>query len=68
MIPSELHFDEIYLPPLFVAFSVALVLAWLTTIVLNRLRWSRFFAAPTLVFLAITAIYTVLIGTYVIPI
>lgn len=68
MIPSELHFGEVYLPPLLVAFTLALILTWLTTIALNRLRWSRYFVAPNLVFLAIAAIYTVLIGTYVIPI
>ena len=68
MIPHELHIGEVYLPPLLVAFTLALILTWLTTIALNRLRWSRYFAAPNLVFLAIMTIYTVLIGTYVVPI
>lgn len=66
--PTEISFGEVYLPPLLVVATLALVLAWITSIVLNRLRWSRFFSSPTLVFMAMSAIYTVLIGKLLIPI
>lgn len=68
MIPREISFGEIYLPPLLVVASLALILAWITAKALNRFRWSRFFATPTLVFLAITTLYALVIGTFIIPV
>jgi hypothetical protein len=41
--------------------------AWLTAMLLNRYRLSRFFAYPPLVFLALAVIYTIALGTFVIP-
>jgi len=41
--------------------------AWITAMLLNRYRLSRFFAYPPLVFLALAVIYTLAIGTIVIP-
>ncbi|HRY07547.1 MAG TPA: DUF1656 domain-containing protein [Hyphomicrobiaceae bacterium] len=64
----EISFGEVYLPPLLIVATLGLILAWITSIALNRLRWTRYFYAPTLVFVAIAAIYTVLIGQLVIPI
>ena len=39
----------------------------LTVYLLNRTRLSRYFIFPGLVMVAITSIYTVIIGTFVIP-
>lgn len=64
--PHEVNFGEVYLPPLVVVSILALILAWLTAKVLNRLRWTRFVVAPTLVFLSMTAIYMVVIGTFIV--
>lgn len=66
--PVELNFGEVYLPPQLVVATLALFLAWFTSMALNRLRWTRYFYAPTLVFVAISAIYAVLIGKLLIPI
>ena len=44
-----------------------MIAAWLTTQLLNRYRLSRFFAYPPLVFLATAVIYTVFIGTFLVP-
>ncbi|MFV0298549.1 MAG: DUF1656 domain-containing protein [Hyphomicrobiaceae bacterium] len=66
MMPKELSLGEVYIPPFLVAAALALILAWLTSIMLNRHRWTRFIAAPSVVFLSVTAIYTVLIGTFII--
>ncbi len=41
--------------------------AWLTAMLLNRYRLSRYFSSPPLVFLALSVIYTLAIGTFVIP-
>jgi hypothetical protein len=67
LIPSELAIGDVYLPPLLIATLLGMVLAWLTAHLLNRYRLSRFLFYPPLVLLALVVIYTVLIGTFVIP-
>ena len=67
LIPSEFAIGGIYFPPLLIAALLGVILAWLTAMLLNRYRLSRFFYYPPLVFLAIFAIYTVLIGTFILP-
>ena len=52
--PTEINFGEVYLPPLLVVATLGLIFAWLTAILLNRLRWTRYFSAPTLVWLCST--------------
>ncbi len=66
-IPSEVAFGGVYFPPLLLASMLGFAGAWLTTLLLNRYRLSRFFANPPLVFLALAVIYTVVLGTFVIP-
>jgi hypothetical protein len=66
-IPSEFMIGEVYLPPLLIAALLGLGAAIATAHLLNRFRLSRFFYYPPLVFLALMAIYTVAIGTWIIP-
>ena len=66
-IPHEFAIGEVYLPPLLVAAILGLLAALLTARLLNRFRLSNYFFYPPLVFLALTVIYTVLIGGLVIP-
>jgi hypothetical protein len=66
--PSELPLGEVFVPPLLVVAVLSIMLAMLTTTLLNNLRLSRFFAAPSLVFVAIVAIYSVILGTFLIRI
>ena len=66
-IPSEFAIGDVYFPPLLIAATLGVILAWLTARQLNRYRLSRFFFYPPLVLLALVAIYTVLVGTFVIP-
>lgn len=66
--PHEIDIGGVYLPPLLIVGLLAMVLAWLTADVLNRWRFSRFFAAPPIVYVAIVALYGVLLGTFVIRI
>lgn len=66
-IPSEFAIGEVYFPPLLIAAVLGMTLAWLTASQLNRYRLSRFFFYPPLVLLALAVIYTVIIGTLVIP-
>ena len=67
LIPSEFVFGGVYFPPLLIAGLLGVVAAWLTALLLNRYRLSRFFAYPPLVFLAMAVIYTVFLGTFLIP-
>ena len=67
LIPSELAIGDVYFPPMLIAGLLGAAAAWLTALLLNRYRLSRFFAYPPLVFLALAVIYTIAIGTFIIP-
>lgn len=65
--PSEFAIAEVYFPPLLIAGLLGFAAAWASALLLNRYRLSRFFHYPPLVLLAMAVIYTVLIGTFLIP-
>ena len=67
LIPSEVAIGGVYFPPLLLAGALGVIAAALTAFALNRYRLSRFFWYPPLVFLALSVIYTGLIGTFLIP-
>jgi len=50
-----------------IAAILGTALAVLTGRLLNRYRLSRYFFYPPLVFVAMAVIYTVVIGTFIIP-
>jgi hypothetical protein len=66
-IPNEFTLGGIYLPPLLVAGSLGVLLAYLTSRLLNRYQLSRHFFYPPLVFVALTVLYTIVIGYLFIP-
>ena len=66
-IPKEFTIGGVYFPPLLIAGILGVALAVLTAMLLNRYRLSRYFFYPPLVFVALAAIYTVIIGTFFIP-
>jgi hypothetical protein len=66
-IPSAFAIGEVYLPPLLVVTWLGLAAATLTAHLLNRFRLPRSFFYPPLVLLALTALYIVGIGTWIIP-
>jgi len=65
-IPHEFAIGEVYMPPLLVAGFLGLIAAMVTANLLNRYRLTRYFFYPQLVFVALTIIYTVLIGNFII--
>jgi len=67
-IPSEISVGGVYFPPLLLASTLGVVAALLTVLLLNRYRLSRFMLYPPMIFVAIAAIYTGLIGTFLIPV
>ena len=68
LIPKEFAIGGVFVPPLLVASFLGVLAAALTAMLLNRHRLSRYFFYPPLVFVALAIIYTVLIGTLIIPV
>jgi hypothetical protein len=66
-IPTEFAIGGVYMPPLLIAAILGTLLAVLTARLLNRTRLSRYFFYPPLVFVALTVIFTVLVGAVLIP-
>jgi hypothetical protein len=66
--PHEFAIGGVYMPPLLVAAILGTIAAVATARLLNRYRLSRYFFYPPLVFVALAIIYTVLIGTLIIPV
>ena len=66
--PTDVDIYGVYWPPLLVVFIVSLLAMHLTVYLLNRTRLSRFFMFPMVVMAAITTIYVIFIGTFLIPI
>jgi hypothetical protein len=67
-VPHEFSMAGVFMPPLFVAAVLGTIAAVLTAMLLNRHKLSHYFYYPPLVFIAFVAIYTVLIGTLIIPV
>jgi len=66
-IPAEIEFFGVYAPPLLYAFIFAVIAMVVTVWLLNRYRLSRYFMFPEGVMLAMTVIYTAILGTWVFP-
>ena len=67
MTPAEFAIQGVFFNPVLVAATLGLIAASVTASLLNRFRISRFFYYPPLVYVSIAVIYTVLIGTFLIP-
>ena len=68
IMPHEFAIGGVYMPPLLIAAILGTIAAVVTARLLNRYRLSKYFFYPPLVFLALMIIYTVLIGTLIIPV
>ena len=66
-VPKEFTIGGVYFPPLLIAGILGVMAAVATAMLLNRYRLSRYFFYPPLVFVALAIIYTVIIGTFLIP-
>ncbi len=67
LIPHEFNFHGVYLSPLLVAAFFGTLAACCVAYVLDRYRLSRFFLSSALVFIALCALFTCVIGAFVIP-
>jgi uncharacterized membrane protein YfcA len=61
-LPHELALGDVYVSPLLPVFALALLGAWLTSIVLNKLRLSRYIMLPSTTFLALMTLYILLMN------
>ena len=68
LVPHELALGGVFMPPLLVVSMLAVIATVATARLFNHYRLSRYFYYPPLVFVALTVIYTVVIGTLVIRI
>ena len=57
----EISIGGVYMPPLFVASIIGVILAIVVAKLLNKYRLSKYFFYPPLVFVAMAAIFTVLV-------
>ena len=62
--PHELSVGDVYFSPMLLVIVLAFLAAGITVLVLNKLKVSRFIVAPSYVFIAIMALYMVLIDTF----
>jgi hypothetical protein len=67
LIPAEFQIGGVFMPPLFVAAILGTFVAVFTSRWLNRAGLARYLFYPPLVFVALVVIYSVLIGTFIIP-
>jgi hypothetical protein len=65
-VPAEIAIGDIYLPPMLVAALLGMIAVAITARVLDRYGWSRNFFYPPIVLIALTVVYTLLIGTILI--
>ncbi|CAA0111893.1 Uncharacterised protein [Halioglobus japonicus] len=63
-VPHELALGDVYLSPLLPVFTFALLGAWATTLILNKLRLSRYIMLPSTTFLAFMLLYILLMNTF----
>ncbi len=63
-IPHELALGDVLLSPLLPVIGASLIATWITTMVLNKLRLSRYIMFPSISFLAIMTIYFLLMDAF----
>ncbi|MGR5231057.1 DUF1656 domain-containing protein [Vibrio rotiferianus] len=62
--PHELSWGDVYFSPFLLVLFISVTATWITVIILNKTRLSRFIAFPSLTFLAIMVFYVVAIDSF----
>jgi hypothetical protein len=62
--PHELSFGDLYISPVVVVVVLGFFLTGVSVVILNRLKVSRYFFAPSYIFLAIWVLYIILIDKF----
>lgn len=64
MNPHELALGDVYFSPTLPVFTLALLGAWVSTALLNKLRISRYIIFPNSTFLTLMVLYMLLMNTF----
>ena len=64
MNPHELALGDVYFSPTLPVFTLALLGAWVSTALMNKLRISRYIIFPNSTFLALMVLYMLLMNTF----
>jgi len=62
--PHELSIGDVYYSPLILVAFLSFLAALVTVMALNKLKLTRYLYAPSYVFIALMALYVVLIDTF----
>ncbi|MCG9658295.1 DUF1656 domain-containing protein [Vibrio mediterranei] len=62
--PHEMSWGDIYFSPLVLVLILALIATWITVVMLNKVKLSRFIAFPSPTFLAILVLYVIAIDHF----
>ncbi|WP_010448959.1 DUF1656 domain-containing protein [Vibrio rotiferianus] len=62
--PHELSWGDVYFSPFLLVLILAVTATWITVIIFNKTRLSRFIAFPSLTFIAIMVFYVVAIDSF----
>ncbi len=62
--PHELSLGDVYFSPLLAVLFMAFIGALVTVMILNKIKLSRYLAAPPYVFISILIFYVLLIDTF----
>jgi len=62
--PHELALGDVYLSPTLPVITVALLGAWISVIVLNKMRLSRYIMFPSTTFLTLMTLYILLMNAF----
>jgi uncharacterized membrane protein YfcA len=63
-LPHELALGDVYLSPLLPVFVSALLAAWISVKLLNKLRLSRYIMFPSTTFLTLMTLYILLMNAF----
>jgi len=64
--PHELALGDVYFSPILAILSLSLVATWITAVLLNKLRLTRFLMFPSTTFLAIMVFYLIALDHWLI--
>ena len=62
--PHELSLGDVYFSPVIAVVLLAFLAAVITVAILNKLKLSRYFYAPSYVFISIVTLYIILIDSF----
>lgn len=63
-LPHELALGDVYFSPTLPVGILALLATWLTTIILNKVRLSRYIMFPNTTFLTLMTLYVLLMNEF----